>query len=81
KMLAFISVSICLAISAFWEILEMTVVLLFYKEAGMAWLGTQGDTFDPVWDMTMALIGAILAYILLRKLHDTSMARLSKKTI
>ena len=64
KMLAFISVSICLAISAFWEILEMTVVLLFYKEAGMAWLGTQGDTFDPVWDMTMALIGAILAYIL-----------------
>ena len=79
KMLGFISIIVCLGMSALWEVLEMVMVLLFYKEEGMAWLGTQGDSFDPVWDMTMAVMGAILAYALLRKLHDSSIAKLTSR--
>jgi putative membrane protein len=65
----------CLAFSAFYELLEMWVVLLFYPDAGPEWLGMQGDPWDAQWDMTMALGGAIAAQLLLRRLHDASMAR------
>ena len=30
----------------------------------------QGDQWDAQWDMTLALIGSILALLLLSKLHD-----------
>jgi putative membrane protein len=65
----------CLAFSASYELLEMAVVLVFYPEAGPEWLGMQGDPWDAQWDMTMALSGAILAQLLLSRLHDRSMAR------
>ncbi|MFM1882196.1 MAG: putative rane protein, partial [Planctomycetota bacterium] len=32
------------------------------------WLGTQGDPWDAQWDMTMALIGAVLAMITVPRL-------------
>ena len=54
---------------------EQPVVLVFYPDAGPEWLGMQGDAWDAQWDMTMALAGAILAQLLLRRLHDRSMAR------
>jgi putative membrane protein len=65
----------CLAFSASYELLEMAVVLLFYPEAGPEWLGMQGDPWDAQWDMTMALSGAVLAQLLLRRPHDRSIAR------
>jgi putative membrane protein len=65
----------CLGFSASYELLEMTVVLLFYPANGAQWLGMQGDPFDAQWDMTMALCGAITAQLLLRRLHDRSIAR------
>ncbi len=65
----------CLAFSAAYELLEMAVVLLFYTDAGPEWLGMQGDPWDAQWDMTMALSGAVLAQLLLGRLHDRSMAR------
>lgn len=65
----------CLAFSASYELLEMWVVLLFYPDAGPEWLGMQGDPWDAQWDMTMALCGAVTAQILLRRVHDASMAR------
>jgi len=64
----------CLAFSALYELLEMAVVLLFYPSEGQAWLGTQGDVWDAHWDMTMALSGAVLAQLLLGRLHDRSIA-------
>ena len=67
----------CLAFSAAYELLEMAVVLVFYPEAGPEWLGMQGDPWDAQWDMTMALSGAVLAPLLLRRLHQRSMARVS----
>jgi len=33
-------------------------------------LGTQGDVWDTQWDMLLALMGAILAQILLSNRHD-----------
>ena len=65
----------CLGFSASYELLEMAVVLVFYPDAGPEWLGMQGDPWDAQWDMTMALSGAVLAQLLLGRLHDRSMAR------
>ncbi len=78
-MLGFICICIPLALSAFWEILEMAIVLLFYRAQGQGWLGLQGDVWDPQWDMTMALFGAALAILLLSKLHNKSIERIMKK--
>lgn len=69
----------CLAFSAAYELLEMWVVLLFYPDAGPEWLGMQGDPWDAQWDMTMALSGAVLAQLLLRRLHDRSIARVDAR--
>ena len=65
----------CLAFSAAYELLEMAVVLVFYPGAGPEWLGMQGDPWDAQWDMTMAVSGAVLAQLLLGRLHDRSIAR------
>jgi putative membrane protein len=66
-------VGCCLGFSAAYELLEMWVVLIFYPEAGPEWLGHQGDPWDAQWDMTMAVSGAVVAQLLLGRLHDRSM--------
>ncbi|MBC6971606.1 DUF2238 domain-containing protein [Bacillus sp. Xin] len=58
-------ISVCLAFSALYELLEFTVAKLTGKGAE-AFLGTQGDVWDTQWDMTLALIGAILAIVVFR---------------
>ena len=62
-------VSICLAFSAFYELIEWWTALVT-GEAGQAFLGTQGDIWDTQWDMFCALVGAISSLILLGKWHD-----------
>lgn len=69
KWLFFIVVCICLAISAFYELIEWWVALVS-DTAAEAFLGTQGDVWDTQWDMFLALSGAILAQLLLAGLHD-----------
>ena len=71
--LRFIVVSICLAFSAFYELLEWWWVILFYPDAGPDWLGHQGDPFDAQADMLMAALGASLALLLLSRLQDRKM--------
>ncbi len=61
--------SICLAFSAFYEMIEWWVALAGEEAAG-AFLGTQGDVWDTQWDMFLALLGAIASQLLLRRLHD-----------
>lgn len=75
KWLFFIVVCICLAISAFYELIEWWVALLS-DEAAEAFLGTQGDVWDTQSDMLMALIGAVLALVALSRAHDRQLARL-----
>jgi putative membrane protein len=66
-------VSICLAVSALYELLEWTVSALT-GSAGDAFLGTQGDVFDTQKDMAMALVGAVTALLTLSQFHDKQLA-------
>jgi putative membrane protein len=66
--------SVCLAFSAFYELLEWWTALL----GGIAatdFLGTQGDVWDTQWDMFLAGVGAAAALLLLSRLHDKQLAR------
>lgn len=72
KLLNFLIICICLAISASYELIEFGVAVAT-GTAAQAFLGTQGDVWDTQWDMLMALVGAFLALILLPALHDKSM--------
>jgi putative membrane protein len=67
--LYFIIVSICLAISAAYELFEWRVSVATGSQ-GDAFLGTQGDVWDTQEDMATALVGALLAPLLLGRLHD-----------
>lgn len=69
KMLFFIVTSICLAFSAFYEMIEWWTALL-YGASAEAFLATQGDVWDTQWDMFLALTGAIIAQLLLSSVHD-----------
>ena len=67
--LALIVVALCLAISAFYELIEWWVALLS-DTAAEAFLGTQGYVWDTQSDMFFALAGATAAMLLLSRLHD-----------
>ena len=73
----FIIVSICLAISAAYELMEWRVSVAS-GSAGDAFLGTQGDVWDTQEDMATALAGALMAPLFLGRLHDRQLARLVK---
>lgn len=62
-------ISVCLAFSAFYEMIEWWVALLSGEDAA-SFLGTQGYIWDTQSDMALALIGVISALLLLSKLHD-----------
>jgi len=64
-----IIISITLAFSAFYELVEWWVALATGEDAE-AFLGTQGYIWDTQSDMALALLGAILSIVLLSKLHD-----------
>jgi putative membrane protein len=73
KFLFFITACICLAVSAFYELIEWWVALALGQGAD-EFLGTQGDPWDTQWDMCLALVGACAAQLLLSRLHDRQMA-------
>lgn len=68
----FFIVCVCLAISAFYELLEWWVALIS-EEAADSFLGTQGYVWDTQSDMGWALFGAILALVALGRLHDNQL--------
>jgi putative membrane protein len=78
KWLFFIVVSICLALSAFYEFIEWWVAVLS-GTAAEAFLGTQGYVWDTQSDMFLALLGAVLSLIVLGKLHDKLLLEVSTK--
>jgi len=67
--LFFIVLSICLAISAAYELLEWRVAVATGSAAN-AFLGTQGDPWDTQEDMATALFGALSALLLFSRRHD-----------
>ena len=71
----FFIVCFCLAVSAFYELIEWWVAVLS-DEAADAFLGTQGYVWDTQSDMFLALLGALLALVLLGRLHDRQLEAL-----
>jgi len=72
----FICVCFCLALSAFYELIEWAVAVISGTGAE-AFLGTQGYAWDTQSDMGFALLGAILALMLLGRLHDRQLRGLT----
>ncbi|WP_076592694.1 DUF2238 domain-containing protein [Herminiimonas arsenitoxidans] len=77
KMVAFLSICVAMAISAWYELIEWWAALIMGQGAD-EFLGTQGDQWDTQSDMFMAFIGATVAVVLLAKLHDRQIARLKE---
>lgn len=65
----FFVVSFCLAFSALYELIEWWVALLSGEDAE-AFLGSQGYVWDTQSDMFLALIGSVVALIVLSHFHD-----------
>jgi putative membrane protein len=72
----FFIVCFCLAFSAFYELIEWLVAVLAGQDSE-AFLGTQGFQWDTQTDMAMALLGAVLALVLLARIHDRQMAEIT----
>ncbi|MBK6575438.1 MAG: DUF2238 domain-containing protein [Sandaracinaceae bacterium] len=68
-----VTVSLCLAFSAFYELIEWGVAEAS-GESAEAFLGTQGYAWDTQSDMMWALVGALLALVLLSRFHDSQLA-------
>ncbi len=62
-------ISVTLAFSAFYELIEWWVAVASGEDA-VAFLGTQGYVWDTQSDMGLALLGAIVAILILSKNHD-----------
>lgn len=70
-----IAVSLLLACSAIYELIEWAAAMVFGGELGMAYLGTQGDVWDSHKDTALALLGAVCATALLAWLRPATAAR------
>ncbi|MEE9136565.1 MAG: DUF2238 domain-containing protein [Gammaproteobacteria bacterium] len=78
RWLTFLIIAVCLAFSAFYELIEWWTALLLGESAD-AVLGMQGDVWDSQWDMFLALLGACVSLATLSKVHDRSLAALEKR--
>src|SRR2546422_10913227 len=56
----YLPLDVTLAFSALYEIMEMVIATMVAPGTGDAWLGTQGDVWDPQKDMGLAALGALL---------------------
>ena len=79
KWLAFLTVSVCLAFSAAYELMEFLAAGIGGAGAE-AFLGTQGDVWDTQWDMLIALVGAIVSLLVLTRQHERSMQQVVRST-
>jgi putative membrane protein len=73
KWLFFLVTCVCVTLSVGYELIEWWTAVAT-GEAASAFLGTQGDPWDTQWDMFLALVGALVAQLLLRHLHDRQLA-------
>jgi putative membrane protein len=71
--------SVCLAFSAFYELIEWWVALASGEDAE-AFLGSQGYMWDTQSDMFLALIGTTSAIVLLSHLHDGALHKLLQES-
>lgn len=74
RWLGFVVVSVCLAFSALYELIEWGVAEVS-GEGAESFLGTQGYIWDTQSDMALALVGAVCALFVLSRIHDRSLAK------
>ena len=74
RWLPFLVASVCLAFSAFYELVEWLTAVT-QGAAADDFLGTQGDVWDTQTDMAFALVGATAALFFLPGLHNRSLAK------
>lgn len=72
---AVLSACVALALSAGYEILQWRLAVWLHRSL-QEFMGMQGDLWDSQADMLMALLGAVLALLLLSRLQDRQMASL-----
>lgn len=75
KLLAMLVICICLALSAFYELIEWAVAIIGGGPTH-DFLGAQGDKWDSHWDMFLALVGSIIMVSAFSKLHDKYIKKL-----
>jgi len=71
-------VSICLAFSALYELFEWGVGVAT-GDSAESFLGNQGYMWDTQSDMAMAVVGAVLALLLLSRIHDKQIEALCSR--
>jgi putative membrane protein len=79
KWLSFFVVCFCLALSAFYELIEWWVAIST-GESAEAFLGTQGDIWDTQSDMALALLGSMCALLFLSRFHDREIKKTAPET-
>ena len=79
RWLPVVVVSVCLAFSALFEMIEWWSAVVGGSAAD-DFLATQGDVWDTQWDMFTALVGAITALVLLSRLHDRQLASYAERS-
>lgn len=75
KMFTYLVFSVCMAISAMYELFEFAAAKITGSAAD-AFLGGQGDVWDTQWDMTWCLIGATCALLFFTGIHDRALEKL-----
>ncbi|MEN9401464.1 MAG: inner membrane protein YjdF [Verrucomicrobiota bacterium] len=80
RWLGFLCGSVCLAFSAFYELIEWWVAV-GTGAAAEDFLGTQGYAWDTQSDMAWALGGAIIALVFVSRWHDRSLMKMRGKGV
>jgi putative membrane protein len=75
RWLGFLCVSVALAFSALYELIEWLTAVVS-GDGAEAFLGTQGYIWDTQTDMAMALLGAVVALVFLGRAQDRAVARM-----
>ena len=75
KWLFLFATCICVAFSAFYELIEWWVAI-FTGDGSAEFLGTQGDIWDTQWDIFLCLIGALSSQLFLGSVHDRQLEKL-----
>jgi len=74
--LATLSLSVLMAIASIYEIIEwLSTKISKGRETAKDFLGMQGDKWDAQWDMSLALLGGLLALLIFTHLHNELLSK------
>jgi putative membrane protein len=76
---AFLSIAVCMGISACYELFEYGVAVASGTGA-QDFLGGQGDPWDTQNDMLMCLVGSSVAMLIMRGVQDRAIARIEAQS-